>query len=739
MTDRFTRTKEPYKLAMEENWEALRAYYESDERSFDQMLPMTLSKDTAFHMAVYSGRKSPLEELLDNTDFVHAYMICNAYGNTVLHEAAITGNLEAVKLLIDLRPEMLKLTNNEGETPLFKAAAYGEKEIVKYLVDLPYYRVVEDYFGMSSSDDTSSDLQGKHHMPDIHRTRLDGTSILHAAVQGEHFDTALELLKIDESLGSLEDGNGMTCLQMLSHMSSAFKSGCPMDIRDSIYYCLPTYKVDEGSRRASLTHFHRFIDHFIRWLSRGLGRIKKVRNDKTKHEYALKLAKKLIEKDMSWIQELNVAHDSSRYYRGAGEEEEEEEEKEENNGREKRRRDFESKVVKLLKNIALQFDPKSSQGRGEIQSQEEGEGQSPTSPQGPVVEMGEKKDSKAETPLLLATRHGISEIVKAILQIYPQAVEHCNFKGQNILHVAVKHRRKDIFDTVKKMGIPTFRLSRDIDADGYTILHHAATHDSRGNLRPVPALQLQAELQWFKRAGKRIPSHYVRHVDKRGWTAQKLFEKNHGDQLKQAQRWTKETSQSCSTVAVLVSTVVFAAAYTVPGGTDDKSGLPILLHKSFFLIFTVMDVISLACSLTSVVMFLSILTSPFEYSDFLHSLPRKLTIGFTLLFFSVTTTMFAFASTLVLTVKFGHGRRQWTMILIYVAAFFPVTVFALMQFPLYASFLAISFRKIKKSAAILSTLLNVRKPIRAAILGTSRNIRKVISRPFSRSTSTNWV
>ncbi|PPD70435.1 hypothetical protein GOBAR_DD32691 [Gossypium barbadense] len=43
----------------------------------------------------------------------------------------------------------------------------------------------------------------------------------------------------------------------------------------------------------------------------------------------------------------------------------------------------------------------------------------------------------------------------------------------------------------------------------------------------------------------------------------------HQEQLKSAQEWVKNTSHSCSTVVVLVATVVFAAAYTTPGGVHE--------------------------------------------------------------------------------------------------------------------------------------------------------------------------
>ncbi|XVE51049.1 hypothetical protein DITRI_Ditri02bG0007300 [Diplodiscus trichospermus] len=162
-------------------------------------------------------------------------------------------------------------------------------------------------------------------------------------------------------------------------------------------------------------------------------------------------------------------------------------------------------------------------------------------------------------------------------------------------------------------------------------------------------------------------------------TADQLFKDMHQQQLKDAQDWVKNTSQSCSTVAVLVATVVFAAAYTAPGGFHGD-GRPILLDRPMYSFFTVMDIAGLASSLTSVVIFLAILTSSLEFEDFLNRLPRNLSLGFTFLFFSLTTTMLTFTATILLLV---HLRKKWTATLTYAAAFLPVCVFALFQFPLY--------------------------------------------------------
>ncbi|KAK2644625.1 hypothetical protein Ddye_019820 [Dipteronia dyeriana] len=183
-----------------------------------------------------------------------------------------------------------------------------------------------------------------------------------------------------------------------------------------------------------------------------------------------------------------------------------------------------------------------------------------------------------------------------------------------------------------------------------------------------------------------MPSYYTMLPNNNNMTAREVFEAKHKIQHEEAQQWIKDTSEACSAVAVLVSGVVFAAAFTVPGGTSDKNGRPILINAPLFLFFTISDIISLSCSLTAVVMFLGILTSPFDLDNFLDTIPRKLTLGFALLFMSVATTMLAFASTIFLVIHLDEHQR-WTTTLICCASFFPMGVLALTYFPLFASFI----------------------------------------------------
>lgn len=165
-------------------------------------------------------------------------------------------------------------------------------------------------------------------------------------------------------------------------------------------------------------------------------------------------------------------------------------------------------------------------------------------------------------------------------------------------------------------------------------------------------------------------------------TAEGLFASTNKELRDSAREWLKHTSEGCSIVAVLIATVAFAAAYTIPGGPNQNTGFPVLLYEPFFVVFTATDVLSLACALTSVVIFLSILTAPFRLDDFRQSLPNKLMVGFTFLFLSVSMMMIAFAATIILMIR---SNERWEKVLLYSLSFLPVGIFALSYLPLYLS------------------------------------------------------
>ena len=99
-------------------------------------------------------------------------------------------------------------------------------------------------------------------------------------------------------------------------------------------------------------------------------------------------------------------------------------------------------------------------------------------------------------------------------------------------------------------------------------------------------------------------------------TAEELFAANNEQLHQDAKEWLMRTTQNCTIPSVFISTVAFAGAYTVPGGPNQDTGIPILHSKPFFLVFILADMISLTMALTSVGIFFSILTSSFPLQDF---------------------------------------------------------------------------------------------------------------------------
>ncbi|GJR88039.1 ankyrin repeat-containing protein [Tanacetum coccineum] len=245
-----------------------------------------------------------------------------------------------------------------------------------------------------------------------------------------------------------------------------------------------------------------------------------------------------------------------------------------------------------------------------------------------------------DSPLFLATKSGCTEIVKEILQY------------------------------------PLTRLRGKIDKRGNSILHMVGTkvrnQKAESDIRS-PALVLRDDLLLFESVKNICTTLTKLQVNNDGVTAEQLFIENNAQLRVDAKEWMKSTAENCSIVAVLIATVAFAAAYTVPGGPNQTTGYPLLKDQPFFIVFALADALSLTFSLTSVIIFLSILTSSFRLKDFKTTLHNKLLLGLTVLILSVSMMMVAFAATLILIIS---SKQDWTNILLYyIISFFPVTVF----------------------------------------------------------------
>lgn len=153
-----------------------------------------------------------------------------------------------------------------------------------------------------------------------------------------------------------------------------------------------------------------------------------------------------------------------------------------------------------------------------------------------------------------------------------------------------------------------------------------------------------------------------------GLKPRELFTKNHEQLVNEGRKWAKETASSFTIVGTLIITIMFAAAFTVPGGTE--KGFPIFLGKNAFSVFVLADALSLIASSSSVLMFIGILTSRYAEEDFRLRLPLKLLFGLFTIFLSVLSMMFAFCSGLALMLK---GYR-WIIITGIASSVIPILV-----------------------------------------------------------------
>ncbi|KAK1587544.1 hypothetical protein Q3G72_014045 [Acer saccharum] len=280
-----------------------------------------------------------------------------------------------------------------------------------------------------------------------------------------------------------------------------------------------------------------------------------------------------------------------------------------------------------------------------------------------------------------AVKHGIVEFITELMQHYPDTIWCYDDYNRHIFLYATLQRQEKIFSLIYNMGAKKNIVATSWDKSYNNILHQAAFLAPSSQLDRVSgaALQMQRELQWFKEVESIVQPKYKEMVNMQHKTPRALFSEKHKDLVEKGENWMKKTAESCTVVAALVATIMFSAAFTVPGGYDEYTGTPIYLERNSFLVFIVSDAVSLFSSCTSMLMFLGILTSRYREEDFLKSLPTKLIIGLSSLFFAIATMMATFGITLFIILR---ERIAWVSFPIILLASLPVTLFALLQFPL---------------------------------------------------------
>ncbi|KAG6628916.1 hypothetical protein CIPAW_14G046000 [Carya illinoinensis] len=257
-----------------------------------------------------------------------------------------------------------------------------------------------------------------------------------------------------------------------------------------------------------------------------------------------------------------------------------------------------------------------------------------------------------------------------------------------MFHCAVVYRQHRIFSLAYNLKKKNYLLNA-VDKSTNNMLHLAGTLAKYSPIDHIrgAALQMQREVQWFKEVERISPPSCNERLNNDGLTPRQLFTKEHQELRKDGEKWMKGTTTSCTVVGALIITIMFAAAFTIPGGNKQDTGLPISVHDKLFKLFIVDDSLSLFSSSTLVLMFLGILTSCYAEEDFLISLPKKMIIGLFALFFSIATMMIAFSAALLLMLS----GKYWIVVPTIGLARVPIILFVLMQFRLLIDMLGSTY------------------------------------------------
>ncbi|PRQ19198.1 putative PGG domain-containing protein [Rosa chinensis] len=176
---------------------------------------------------------------------------------------------------------------------------------------------------------------------------------------------------------------------------------------------------------------------------------------------------------------------------------------------------------------------------------------------------------------------------KELIYIYDDVYET---KGY-IFHFSIECRQEKIYsliygldkETRKKIGLAGTESMKSMLFSACLL-----SPESRLNHIQGASLQMQRELQWFKEVARMVPSEiHDRRDNVNDLTTHELFTINHKNLKKEAEMSMKGTATSCTVVGALVVTIMFAVAFTVPGGNHSDTGIPLFIDKKLFMVFIV--------------------------------------------------------------------------------------------------------------------------------------------------------
>eukprot|EP00256_Glycine_max_P051251 XP_014617212.1 uncharacterized protein LOC102663989 [Glycine max] len=282
--------------------------------------------------------------------------------------------------------------------------------------------------------------------------------------------------------------------------------------------------------------------------------------------------------------------------------------------------------------------------------------------------------------MLDAAKHGIVEFIEAMREANHELLWALDSHKRGVFSYAVLNRKQDVFQLIHTVNGRRDIIKSRKDRFGNNLLHLAGHLGPSSELSQTPgaALQMQREYKWFEAVEKIV--HPKCREEKNGDDKKphELFTETHKELVIDGEKWAKQSAKSFSIVGTLMTTILFAAAFTIPGGNDEKTGVPIFSNNMAFTVFIIADSISVFTSATSVMIFIWILTSRFAERDFRLWLPLKLLLGLVFLLFSVVSMMVAFCAALAIILK-AYRAYRYLIIGAAICGSMPITVLVISQ------------------------------------------------------------
>ncbi|KAL7172433.1 hypothetical protein ACSBR2_032013 [Camellia fascicularis] len=587
--------------------------------------------------ANFEKKKEIVMKLVEGLKFVNLKDLTDDRENTPLHLAVAMEDdhpADAMEFRQQIclemalnQPDGISLRNKDGETPLFLAALYGSKDSFINLCEI------------CRNNEPDSGLTKIY---EYGRRSNNGSTVLHCAINEEYFDLALEIVHRFPEFVHLVDQRGYSPLHLLAKKTTAFKSSCPRTwLHDTIYRCLPE-KIWKWTEDCVRYYKSKTTDPEGVWktVKCFVEPIVVILDMKEKHRKSIEIMNMLLS-ELQSHNYMNIAAGCKPESNSNGYEV------------------FE--LISIANNSYLDTNQENKDSQVSSKS-------------------SQKNKTEKETPILIAAKNGIRELVEKILHLFPEAMYDTNPEGKNVMHIALENRKIEVYKALTDWTLIKDLLHHN-DGNGNNALHHAATLGKYPPWRaPKAVLKMQYEIKWFESIKGPLPRNMLDHQNNEGKTPYQTFMETHEDLVKSDTDWLLKTTESCTLVAALIATVAFATSASLPGGINGYNGEPILQQERMFEVFAISSLVALCFSLTAVLMFLSILTSRHQAMDFHVYVPRKLLIGLTALFISIASMLVSFCGGHFFVLRKIVKQAQ---VVEYLVAFLPVMFFIIAQCPLY--------------------------------------------------------